>query len=85
MKRPRNELLREALEMITARGYAPVVRNGGKHLKVSWSANGRRHTVTISSTPSARCARIQSRAILRRLLCAGTAAQSLRPPPRIER
>jgi hypothetical protein len=68
MKRPSNELVREAVATVVAYGFAPTVRNGGKHFKVSWVANGRRRVLVISQSPSNRKARVQSRAILRRLL-----------------
>jgi hypothetical protein len=68
MRRLRNELVREAIAAVVARGFTPAVRNGGKHFKVSWVANGRRRVLVISQSPSNRKARVQSRAVLRRLL-----------------
>jgi hypothetical protein len=36
MKRS-NELVREAVAMLIAQGHVPVVSNGGKHIKLTWS------------------------------------------------
>jgi len=63
-----NQLLREALGTLTARGFTPTVSNGGKHHKVSWTARGRRYVLVISRSPSDWRARLASRAVLRRLL-----------------
>jgi hypothetical protein len=71
MKRP-NELVREAVAIVVARGFTPTVSNGGKHYKLSWLDHGRRrHVLVISQSPSNQKARVQSRAILRRLLNGG--------------
>ena len=69
MRRP--GIVREAVATVVARGFTPTVRNGGKHFKVSWIANGRRSVLVISQSPSNRKARVQSRAVLRRLLNGG--------------
>jgi hypothetical protein len=68
----RNDLLNDAVEMIRAAGFEPhVVYN--KHVKVYWAdSQGRRHCLVVSVSPSDRRARTQSRAVLRRLLKAGT-------------
>jgi hypothetical protein len=68
MKRPNNELVREAVKAVTAHGFVPIVRNGGKHVKLSWTSGGRRHVLVISRSPSSQRARMKSRAVLRRLL-----------------
>jgi len=70
MRRP-NELVREAVATVVAYGFVPTVRDGGKHFKVSWVANGRRRVLVISHSPSNQKARIRSRAVLRRLLNGG--------------
>jgi len=41
MKRPNNELVREAVKAVTAHGFVPIVRNGGKHVKLSWTSCGK--------------------------------------------
>jgi hypothetical protein len=56
---------------VSAHEFTPTVTNGGKHFKVSWIANGRRRTLVISHSSSNQKARVQSRAILRRLLNGG--------------
>jgi hypothetical protein len=66
-----SELVHDAVFLLRDRGLVPTVSNGGKHFKVSWVANGRRHTLVISRSPSDRRARLASRAILRRLLNGG--------------
>jgi hypothetical protein len=66
----RNELLEEALTMIRAAGFKPnIVCN--RHWKVSW-ADRRGHTrsIVVAISPSGPRARVQSRAMLRRLLAA---------------
>jgi hypothetical protein len=69
MKRPNNDLVREAVEMLIAAGRTPVVSNGGKYAKVSWVDNcGRRLTLVVSVSPSNHRARVNSRATLRRML-----------------
>jgi len=46
MKRPSNELVREAVATVVAYGFAPTVRrSNGKHFKVSWVDHGRRRTL----------------------------------------
>jgi hypothetical protein len=64
----RNELLEEALTMIRAAGFEPIVTRN-RHWKVSWiDQRGRTHLLIIALTPSDRRARVQSRTVLRRLL-----------------
>jgi len=63
-----DELIRDAVEMLAARGFIPTVSNGGKHIKVCWFDHGRRYTLLISRSPSDHRARLQSRTVLRRLL-----------------
>jgi hypothetical protein len=64
----RNELLDEALTMIRAAGFKPnVVRN--RHWKITWTdQQGRVQSLVVALSPSDRRARLQSRAVLRRLL-----------------
>jgi len=67
MTRP-NPLVLEALDTLKARGFIPVVKNGGKHIKVSWIDHGRRYLLVVSQSPSSPHAARRSRALLRRLL-----------------
>jgi hypothetical protein len=64
----KTELLDEALIMIRAAGFTPsVTRN--RHWKVSWiDRQGRTRLLVVARSPSDRRARMQSRAVLRRLL-----------------
>jgi hypothetical protein len=69
MKRPSNALVRDAVEMLAARGFAPTVNEGSRHPKISWfDDKGRRYLLVISRTPSDHRARVNSLALLRRLL-----------------
>ena len=38
-----NPLVLDALDMLKARGLTPIVRNGGKHIKIGWFDQGRRY------------------------------------------
>ena len=64
----KNELLDEALSTIRAAGFEPsVVCN--RHWKISRTdQHGRTQCLVIALSPSDRRARMQSRAVLRRLL-----------------
>jgi hypothetical protein len=62
------ELVRDAVTMLQRHGFDPVISNGGKHAKVRWFDQGRRYTLVVSQSPSDRHARINSLAILRRML-----------------
>jgi hypothetical protein len=64
----RNELLDEALATIRAAGFEPnIVRS--RHWKIRWvDRQGRTRLLVVAFTPGGRKARMQSRAILRRLL-----------------
>jgi hypothetical protein len=63
-----NEVLRDALGGLDAAGIKPTV-SYGKHAKVSWhDATGRRLVLVVSTSPSDTRARLNSRAVLRRLL-----------------
>jgi hypothetical protein len=64
----KNELLEDALEMVRAAGFEPSV-TCNRHWKVGWTdRQGRTRLLVIAFTPSNKRARVQSRAILRRLL-----------------
>jgi hypothetical protein len=67
MRRPSNELVRDAVKILTAHGFEPTV-NTGKHIKLIWFAHGQRRMLTISKSPSDWRARMRSRMILRRLM-----------------
>jgi hypothetical protein len=70
MSRP-NPLVLEALDTLKARGFVPVVRNGGKHFKITWVDHGRRFLLVVSRSPSNFRAERNSRALLKRLLNGG--------------
>jgi hypothetical protein len=72
MSRP-HPLVIEALDTLKARGFVPVVQNGGKHFKIRWVDHGRRYLLVISRSPSSFRAERDSRALLRRLLNNGGA------------
>ena len=59
---------REAVAVLAAHGHAADVDLDGKHLKICWVVDGRRHLLVISKSPSDRRAQIGSRVLLRRLL-----------------
>jgi hypothetical protein len=68
MKRA-SPLVRDAVEMLVARGFAPTVNDSSRHPKISWiDDNGRRCILVISRTPSDHRTRENSLALLRRLL-----------------
>jgi hypothetical protein len=69
MRRSQNNLVRDAIEMLAARGFTPAVINGTKHPKICWIDNrGRRCILVTSKTPSDHRTRENSLALLRRLL-----------------
>lgn len=69
MKRPNNNLVRDAVEMLAARGFAPTISNGRKHPKICWvDEKGHHHLLVISRTPSDHRTRVNSLTLLRRLL-----------------
>jgi hypothetical protein len=75
----KNDLLDDAVEMIREAGYEPRVTNG-RHHKVRWTDHqDRQHCLVVSVSPSSRRARLQSRAVLRRLLRNPHAAVSAHP------
>jgi hypothetical protein len=62
------ELVDDAVNLLRDRGFVPTVSNGGKHTKVCWHDMGRRFTLYIPATPSDHRVRLNSRAVLRRIL-----------------
>ena len=68
-----SELVHDAVTMLRDRGFIPIVSNGGRHLRVCWFDGGRRYTLFIPASPSDRRARLNSRAVLRRILRNGGA------------
>jgi len=64
----KHEILEEALSAIRAAGFEPnIVRN--RHYKVSWiDRHGRKQTLIVAFSPSDYRTRVQSRALLPRLL-----------------
>ena len=68
MSRFANELVGETVTTLTAHGFDPVIRNGGKHVKVCWTDAGRRYTLFIPTSPGDVRSRLNSRAVLKRIL-----------------
>jgi len=62
------ELVHDAVSLLQDRGFAPTVSNGGKHTRVRWFDHGRRFTLYIPATPSDHRARLNSKAVLKRIL-----------------
>jgi hypothetical protein len=54
--------------ILEARGFTPKLRNGGKHLKITWHDGNRAYTVVISRSPSSRQAIHRACATLQRIL-----------------
>jgi hypothetical protein len=68
-RRHRSTLVREAVATLVARGFVPIVSDAGKHPKICWiDRKGRRCILVISRTPSDHRSRVNSLALLRRLL-----------------
>ena len=69
MTRFANELVGETVTTLTAHGFDPVIRNGGKHVKVCWTDAGRRYVLTFSHSHTGNWrTRANARAVLRRIL-----------------
>jgi hypothetical protein len=70
MTRRHPPMLREAIAVLSEHGHVADVDLGGGagHFKIHWVANGRRHLLVISRSPSDRRAQANSRATLRRLI-----------------
>jgi hypothetical protein len=62
------ELVNDAVALLRDNGFIPTVSNGGRHLRVRWLDHGRRYTLFIPTSPSDVRARLNSRAVLRRIL-----------------
>ena len=62
------ELVDDAVTLLKSRGFVPTVSNGGRHVRVRWHDQGRRFTLYIPATPSDHRARLNSRAVLKRIL-----------------
>jgi hypothetical protein len=73
MKRA-SELINDAVALLEARGFVPIVCRGGKHVRIRWFDGSRRFTLYIPATPSDVRARLNSRAVLRRILRANGGA-----------
>lgn len=68
MRRPSNELVRDAIQTLTAHGFAFSIING-RHKKIKWTDDdGRHHALIVSRSPSDWRGQMNSRATLRRLL-----------------
>jgi hypothetical protein len=63
-----NELVHDAVTLLRSHGLVPKVSNGGKHVRVRWFDHGRRYTLIVPASPSDQRARLNSRAVLRRIL-----------------
>ena len=62
------ELVHDAVALLKSHGFVPTVSNGGKHTRVRWFDHGRRFTLYIPASPSDHRARLNSRAVLKRIL-----------------
>ena len=62
------DLVRDALAILAAHGLTPTVDASGRHIKIYWVTHGHRHLLVIPQSPSDYRARLNSRAVLRRLL-----------------
>jgi hypothetical protein len=69
------ELVDDAVALLESRGFVPTVSNGGKHVRVRWFDHGRRYTLYVPATPSDHRARLNSRAVLKRILRANGGAR----------
>jgi hypothetical protein len=64
MSRRSSDLVREALAVLGERGHAADLDLAGKHFKIRWVANGRKHLLVIARSPSDCRACANSRATL---------------------
>ena len=62
------ELVDDAVNLLRDRGFVPTVSNGGRRLRVRWFDQGRRYTLFIPASPGDWRARLNSRAVLKRIL-----------------
>jgi hypothetical protein len=63
-----DELIHDAVTLLKQHGFVPSVSSGGRHLRVRWFDHGRRYTLYVPASPSDHRARLNSRAVLRRIL-----------------
>ena len=68
-----SELLHDAVSLLRDHGFVPTVYVNSKHTKVRWFDQGRRYTLFIPGSPGDVRARLNSRAVLRRILRNGGA------------
>jgi hypothetical protein len=61
-------IAREAIAILAANGRAGDIDWEGAHLKIRWVADGRKHMLVVSRSPSSRSAGVKSRATLLRML-----------------
>jgi hypothetical protein len=63
------ELVSDARAILAEHGLTPTVDTSGRHLKVRWTDDqGRQRFLVVPQTPSGFRTRLNSRAMLRRLL-----------------
>jgi hypothetical protein len=62
------ELVDDAVRLLRDHGFTPAVSNGGKHTRVRWFDGGRRYTLYVPASPSDHRARLNSKAVLKRIL-----------------
>ena len=62
------ELVHDAVTLLRDHGFVPTVGSSGQHVRVRWFDQGRRFTLFIPASPSDHRARLNSRAVLRRIL-----------------
>lgn len=67
-RRHPSPLVREAVAALAEHGHVADVTLDGRHFKVFWVVDGRKHLLVISRSPSDHRASANSRAALRRLL-----------------
>ena len=70
------ELVRDAVTLLRGRGFSPIVCTTGKHTKVRWFDQGHRYTLFIPASPGDVRARLNSRAVLKRILRNSNGGQS---------
>jgi hypothetical protein len=63
-----NPLVLDALDALAKRGLVPIVGKRGKHIKIRWVDQGRVYVLVVACTPGDYRTRLNSRAVLRRLL-----------------
>jgi hypothetical protein len=63
-----NEVLKATIDVLREHDIKPVVKPGGKHLKVNFELDGRPRTLVVSASPSDRNAALNARSVARRVL-----------------